>query len=47
MAETSSFETDNGYRLAYDPGIAHNFRHYWLLIHANLWRFWDRIHAPC
>jgi pimeloyl-ACP methyl ester carboxylesterase len=46
MAETSSIPTNGGYRLAYDPGIAQNFRNYWLLIHANLWRFWDRIRCP-
>jgi pimeloyl-ACP methyl ester carboxylesterase len=46
MAETSSMATSDGYRIAYDPGIAQNFRNYWLLIHANLWRFWDRIRCP-
>ena len=46
MAETSSMATDKGYRLAYDPGIAQNFRRYWLLINANLWRYWDRITCP-
>ena len=46
MAETSSVATDKGYRLAYDPGIAQNFRRYWLLINANLWRYWDRITCP-
>jgi pimeloyl-ACP methyl ester carboxylesterase len=46
MAETSSIAAKGGYCLAYDPRIAHNFRHYWLLIHANLWRYWDRITCP-
>jgi len=46
MAETSSMATEEGYRLAYDPGIAQNFRRYWLLINANLWRYWDRITCP-
>ena len=46
MAETSSIATEKGYRLAYDPGIAQNFRRYWLLINANLWRYWDRITCP-
>lgn len=46
MAETSSTSTKQGYRLAYDPGIAQNFRRYWLLIHANLWRYWDHIRCP-
>lgn len=46
MAETSAMETDRGYRLAYDPGIAHNFRRFWLPLHASLWRYWDRITCP-
>jgi pimeloyl-ACP methyl ester carboxylesterase len=46
MAETSAVETDKSYRLAYDPGIAQNFRRFWLPIHANLWRYWDRITCP-
>ena len=46
MAETSSVKTDKGYRLAYDPGIAQNFRRFWLPIHANLWRYWDQITCP-
>jgi pimeloyl-ACP methyl ester carboxylesterase len=46
MAETSAVATDEGYRLAYDPGIAHNFRRFWLPIHANLWRYWERISCP-
>jgi pimeloyl-ACP methyl ester carboxylesterase len=46
MAETSSSATDGGFRLAYDPRIARNFRHYWLLIHANLWHYWDSIDCP-
>lgn len=46
MAETSSMAVNGDYRLAYDPGIAKNFRHYWLLVHTNLWRYWDRITCP-
>ena len=46
MSETSAMTTDKGYRLAYDPGIAQNFRRFWLPIHANLWRYWDRITCP-
>jgi pimeloyl-ACP methyl ester carboxylesterase len=46
MAETSAVATEGGYRLAYDPGIAHNFRRFWLPIHANLWRYWERISCP-
>jgi pimeloyl-ACP methyl ester carboxylesterase len=46
MAETSVRASGDGYRLAYDPGIAHNFRRFWLPIHANLWRYWDQITCP-
>ncbi len=46
MAETSSTAGEGGYRLAYDPGIAQNFRRFWLPLHANLWRYWDRITCP-
>lgn len=46
MAETSAVATDRGYRMAYDPEIAHNFRRFWLPIHTSLWRFWDRITCP-
>ncbi len=46
MAKTSSTATEDGFRMAYDPRIARNFRHYWLLIYANLWRYWDRIECP-
>ena len=46
MAETSVREAQGGYRLAYDPGIAQNFRRFWLPIHANLWRYWDQITCP-
>lgn len=46
MAETSSIGTTGDFRLACDPGIAQNFRRYWLLIHTNLWRYWDRITCP-
>ena len=46
MAETSVRKSADDYRLAYDPGIAQNFRRFWLPIHANLWRYWDRISCP-
>ena len=46
MAETSVRKSGDDYRLAYDPGIAQNFRRFWLPIHANLWRYWDRISCP-
>jgi pimeloyl-ACP methyl ester carboxylesterase len=46
MAETSVRKSADGYRLAYDPGIAQNFRRFWVPIHTNLWRYWDRINCP-
>lgn len=46
MAETSSVATEEGYRMAYDPGILQNFRRYWLIVHFNLWRYWEKIACP-
>ncbi|WP_209427916.1 alpha/beta hydrolase [Pararhodobacter sp. SW119] len=46
MARTSSTETEAGFRLAFDPGISKNSRRTWLLVHFNLWRYWDRITCP-
>jgi pimeloyl-ACP methyl ester carboxylesterase len=46
MAETSSVRHEDGYHLAFDPSIMQNFRRYWLLVHFNLWRYWDRITCP-
>lgn len=46
MARTSAIETDTGLRLAFDPGISRNARRISLLIHFNLWRYWDRITCP-
>jgi pimeloyl-ACP methyl ester carboxylesterase len=45
-ARTSSCPAGSGYRLAFDPGIVQNFRRYWLLVHFNLWRYWERITCP-
>lgn len=46
MAKTSSVEAEDGYHMAYDPGILQNFRRYWLLVHFNLWRYWEKITCP-
>ncbi|MGB3625327.1 MAG: alpha/beta hydrolase, partial [Henriciella sp.] len=46
MARTSATETDSGYRLAFDPGISRNARRTSLLIHFNLWAYWNRITCP-
>ena len=46
MAKHSSFETDEGYRLAYDPSIAENYNRYWLLMYFNIWEYWENITCP-
>lgn len=46
MAKHSSFETDEGYRLAYDPSIAKNYNRYWLLMYFNIWDYWENITCP-
>ncbi len=46
MAEYSSFKTDQGYRLAYDPAIAENYQRYWLLMYFNVWNYWENITCP-
>lgn len=47
IAETSSKPTEDGqFALHFDPGIGVNFRRTWLLVHFDLWAFWDRITCP-
>lgn len=46
MAETSSVETETGFRMAFDQRILRNFQYYWLMVHFNLWRYWDKITCP-
>lgn len=46
MAQTSCFETSEGYHLHHDPDIMQNFRNYFMFMHFNLWKFWDRIKCP-
>lgn len=46
MTKTSIYEVDGGYRLAYDPMIAKNYKRYWLLAYFNLWSYWKRIQCP-
>lgn len=46
MAKTSSFETSDGFVLHHDPDIMQNFRRYFMFMHFNLWKFWDRIRCP-
>lgn len=47
MAVTSTRKTHHGCRLGYDPGIAQNFRRFWLPVHANLWRYWTPLPVRC
>jgi hypothetical protein len=35
-------KADTTHRLAFDPDIVQNFRRYWLLVHFNLWRYWEK-----
>lgn len=46
MAGNSARPVNGGFRLAFDPRIVQNFRQYWLILHFNLWRYWDRIECP-
>lgn len=46
MARHGTMQTSEGYRLAYDPSIAENYRRYWLLMYFNIWEFWEKIQCP-
>jgi len=46
MAKHGTLEASDGYRLAYDPTIAENYRRYWLLMYFNIWEFWEQIQCP-
>lgn len=46
MARTSSFETEDGYHTHHDPDIMQNFQRYFMFMHFNLWKFWDKITCP-
>ncbi len=46
MAKHGVMQTEDGYRLAYDPSITENYRRYWLLMYFNLWEYWRNIHCP-
>ncbi len=46
MAKHGTMRTEEGYRLAYDPSIAQNYRRYWLLMYFNIWEFWEKIQCP-
>ncbi len=46
MAVTSSIEVEDGYILAFDPDIMQNFSKFWLTVHFNLWRYWEKIECP-
>ncbi|WP_170386298.1 alpha/beta fold hydrolase [Ruegeria atlantica] len=46
MAKTSSFEAGDGYHTHHDPDIMQNFRQYFMFMHFNLWKFWEKITCP-
>ena len=46
MAKHGVMQTEEGYRLAYDPTIAENYRRYWLLMYFNVWEYWESIQCP-
>ena len=46
MAKHGVMRTNEGYRLAYDPTIAENYRRYWLLMYFNIWEYWESIQCP-
>ena len=46
MAHYSAEETEDGYRMSFDPQIVQNFRRYWVFMNVTLWRYWKRIKCP-
>ena len=47
LALTSSYASDDGLRLAFDPDISNTYgRRYWYLMYFNLWKYWVRIKCP-
>jgi len=46
LAKHGTLKTSEGYRLAYDPSIAENYRRYWLLMYFNIWEYWENIQCP-
>lgn len=46
IAEYSSYKNTDGYRMAYDPTIAENYKKYWLLTYFNIWEYWEKIECP-
>lgn len=46
MAQTSSIHAADGYHAHHDPDIMQNFRNYFMFMHFNLWKFWDKISCP-
>lgn len=47
LALTSSRESEEGFRLAFDPDISNTYgRRYWYMMYFNLWKYWVRIKCP-
>lgn len=47
LAQTSTRQTESGYKLAFDPDISNTYgRRYWYLMYFNLWKYWVRIKCP-
>lgn len=46
MARTSSFQAEDGFHTHHDPDIMQNFKRYFMFMHFNLWKFWDKITCP-
>ena len=46
MARYSSFKTNGGYRLHYDPKIGDAFRKNYTYFNFELWKYWEEIECP-
>lgn len=46
MARYSSFKTNGGYRLHYDPKIGDAFRKHYTYFNFELWKYWEEIECP-
>lgn len=46
MARYSSFKTNGGYRLHYDPKIGDAFRKNYTFFNFELWKYWEEIECP-
>jgi len=46
MARYSTFKTNGGYRLHYDPKIGDAFRKNYTFFNFELWKYWEEIECP-